>query len=89
MLAMTLHSFPEGMAVGVSFRLQGNPALRQELDLDSMDFLNFIISLHGSTGVDIPETDYMQLGTIEDAVQYIEQKLRGDETGLLARLKHS
>jgi acyl carrier protein len=55
--------------------LQGNTPLRQELDLDSMDFLNFIIALHGSTGVDIPETDYMKLGTIEDAVQYIEQKL--------------
>ena len=55
--------------------LQGNTALRQELDLDSMDFLNFIIALHGSIGVDIPETDYMKLGTIEDAVQYIERKL--------------
>jgi acyl carrier protein len=55
--------------------LQGNTALRQQLDLDSMDFLNFIIALHGSTGVDIPETDYMKLGTVEDAVQYIEHKL--------------
>jgi acyl carrier protein len=55
--------------------LQGNTALRQELDLDSMDFLNFIIALHGSMGVDIPETDYMKLGTIEDAVRYIEHKL--------------
>jgi len=55
--------------------LQGNSALRQELDLDSMDFLNFIIGLHERTGVDIPETDYMKLGTIEDAVQYIDGKL--------------
>jgi acyl carrier protein len=55
--------------------LQGNTALRQELDLDSMDFLNFVIGLHGSTGVDVPETDYMKLGTIEDAVQYIDHKL--------------
>jgi acyl carrier protein len=42
--------------------LQGNTALRQELDLDSMDFLNFVIALHGSVGVDIPETDYMNSG---------------------------
>jgi acyl carrier protein len=55
--------------------LQGNTALRQELDLDSMDFLNFVIALHASVGVDIPETDYMKLGTIEDAVQYIESKV--------------
>jgi hypothetical protein len=40
-----------------------------------MDFLNFIIGLHGSTGVDIPETDYTKLATIEDAVQYIDHKL--------------
>jgi acyl carrier protein len=55
--------------------LQGNTALRQELDLDSMDFLNFVIALHGSVGVDIPETDYTKLGTIEDAVQYLESKV--------------
>jgi acyl carrier protein len=55
--------------------LQGNTALRQELDLDSMDFLNFVIALHRSVGVDIPETDYMKLGTIEDAVQYLESKV--------------
>jgi acyl carrier protein len=55
--------------------LQGNTALRQELDLDSMDFLNFVIALHGSVGVDVPETDYMKLGTIEDAVQYLESKV--------------
>jgi acyl carrier protein len=55
--------------------LQGNTALRQELDLDSMDFLNFVIALHASVGVDIPEADYMKLGTVEDAVQYIESKV--------------
>jgi acyl carrier protein len=55
--------------------LPGNTALRQELDLDSMDFLNFVIALHGSVGVDIPETDYTKLGTIEDAVQYLERKV--------------
>jgi acyl carrier protein len=55
--------------------LQGNTALRQELDLDSMDFLNFVIALHGSVGVDIPETDYTKLGTIEDAIQYLERKV--------------
>jgi acyl carrier protein len=55
--------------------LQDDTALRQELDLDSMDFLNFIIALHGSLGVDIPETDYLKLATIGDAVQYIEHKV--------------
>jgi acyl carrier protein len=53
--------------------LQDNTALRRDLDLDSMDFLNFVIALHGSVGVDIPEADYMKLGTVGDAVQYIER----------------
>ncbi len=31
--------------------------LREELDIDSMDFLNFVIALHEKLGVDIPEAD--------------------------------
>jgi acyl carrier protein len=33
-------------------------ALRHELDIDPMDFLNFVIALHEKLGVDIPEADY-------------------------------
>jgi acyl carrier protein len=55
--------------------LQADTVLRQELDLDSMDFLNFVIALHGSLGVDVPESDYARLGTIEGAVQYLQGKL--------------
>jgi acyl carrier protein len=55
--------------------LQADTVLRQELDLDSMDFLNFVIALHGSLGVDVPESDYAKLGTIEGAVQYLQGKL--------------
>ena len=55
--------------------LQPDAVLRQELDLDSMDFLNFVIALHGSLGVDVPESDYAKLGTIEGAVQYLQGKL--------------
>lgn len=49
--------------------------LRGELDLDSMDFLNFVIALHESLGVDVPETDYGKLGTINGAVQYLSSIL--------------
>lgn len=45
--------------------------LREELDLDSMDFLNFVIALHEKLGVDIPEADYPQLGTLDGAVGYL------------------
>ena len=55
--------------------LHADTVLRQELDLDSMDFLNFVIALHGSLGVDVPESDYVKLGTIDGAVQYLQSKL--------------
>lgn len=53
--------------------IPGDADLREVLDLDSMDFLNFIIALHEQTGVDIPETDYPQLFTLDGAIAYLEQ----------------
>jgi acyl carrier protein len=45
--------------------------LREQLDVDSMDFLNFIIGLHEATGVDIPEVDYPELETLDRCVEYL------------------
>lgn len=44
-------------------------------DIDSMDFLNFIIALHERTGVNIPEADYMRVRTIASALAYLQEKL--------------
>ena len=44
---------------------------RSELDLDSLDFLNLVQSLHDATGVDIPETDYGQVDTIGKLIGYL------------------
>lgn len=52
--------------------------LREELDLDSMDFLNFVIALHEKLGVDIPEADYPQLQSLDGAVGYLAAKRRPD-----------
>jgi acyl carrier protein len=49
--------------------------LRDQLDLDSMDFLNFVVGLHKALGVDIPEADYRKLGTLEACVAYLAAKL--------------
>ena len=54
-------------------RLPGNAVLREELDLDSMDFLNFIAALHDRTGFDIPEADYPKLFTLDGAVAYLRR----------------
>lgn len=50
--------------------------LREALDIDSMDFLNFITAIHHRLGVDVPELDYPKLITIDGAVKYLEAKLK-------------
>lgn len=50
--------------------------LREQLDIDSMDFLNFVIGIHERTGVDIPEADYGSLRTLDDLVDYLGARTR-------------
>jgi acyl carrier protein len=50
--------------------LPGKAQLRDELDLDSMDFLNFIAALHERTKIGIPEADYPKLFTLDGAAGY-------------------
>ncbi len=45
--------------------------LAEQLDIDSMDFLNVIVAIHEQTGVEIPERDYPKLSTLDDAVRYL------------------
>jgi acyl carrier protein len=49
--------------------------LREQLDLDSMDALNFAIGLHDALGVEIPVTDYAKLATLKGAVDYLAAKV--------------
>ena len=46
-------------------------SLRDQLDLDSMDFLNFVLAVHDRLGVEIPEADYPHLATLDGAVAYL------------------
>lgn len=49
---------------------------RDQFEIDSMDFLNFVISLHKATGVDIPEQDYPKLQSLARAVAYLREQIR-------------
>jgi len=51
--------------------LRPDVSLREQVDLDSMDFLNFVIGLAESLGVEVPESDYRQLATLDGAVAYL------------------
>ncbi|HJW04883.1 MAG TPA: acyl carrier protein [Rhodanobacter sp.] len=55
--------------------LVADRALREQVDLDSMDWLNFLIGLHRKLQVDIPEADYARLRTLNDLVEYLGAKL--------------
>jgi acyl carrier protein len=50
--------------------------LREALDIDSMDFLNFVTAIHRRLGVEIPELDYPKLVTLDGAVGYLRAKSR-------------
>lgn len=49
--------------------------LRNQVDLDSMDWLNFLIGLHQRLGVNIPEADYARLVTLDNVLDYLQAKL--------------
>ncbi len=46
-------------------------SFREQLDIDSMDFLNFIIAVHEALHVEIPEADYPKLITLNGCVEYL------------------
>jgi acyl carrier protein len=50
--------------------------LQQALDLDSMDFLNVLIALGRTTGVEIPESDYGRVRTFTACVNYLSGRVR-------------
>ena len=52
-------------------RLKSDRPLRDQLDLDSYDFLNVMIQLSDRLGIDIPEADYPRLVTLEATVDYL------------------
>lgn len=49
--------------------------IRDQVDLDSMDMLNFIIALHKKLQIEIPESDYPKLLTLDDCSEYLSSRL--------------
>jgi len=48
--------------------------LRDQVDLDSMDWLNFLIAVHQRFGVEIAESDYAVLDTLDRICEYVAQR---------------
>jgi acyl carrier protein len=55
--------------------LDGNADLRDTLDIDSMDFLRFVVTLHEKLRVDIPEREYPEIRTLDACIRYLGRKL--------------
>ncbi len=53
----------------------GAADLREAIDLDSMDVLNFFVALHEKLHVDISERDYGQLTTLDGCVGFLREKV--------------
>jgi acyl carrier protein len=62
---------PEADPAAVRFDL----GIRDQLDIDSMDFLNFIIAIDGRLGVAVPEADYSRLPTLDALVDYLVERV--------------
>jgi acyl carrier protein len=56
--------------------LRSDVGFRDQLDLDSMDILNFVVGLHSALGVEIPESDYPKLATLDGCVEYLMAEAR-------------
>lgn len=61
-------------------RLKPDVRFRDQLDIDSMDFLNFVIALHDKLHVEIPESDYPKMTTLNACVNYVAGRTRGTES---------
>ena len=55
--------------------LQADKPLRDQLDLDSMDFLDIVMELRKRHKLQIPEEDYPELATLDSCVNYLEPLL--------------
>jgi acyl carrier protein len=56
--------------------LRGDVPIREQVELDSMDFLDIIMELRKRYGIEVPEDDYMQLATIDSSVTYLEPRMK-------------
>ncbi len=55
--------------------LRGDVRLRDQLDMDSMDFLDIVMELRKRYKVEVPKEDYPRLATLDGCVEYLQPRL--------------
>jgi acyl carrier protein len=61
-------------------KLNDDEDFRDQMELDSMDFLDIVMELRKQYRIQVPEEDYSQLATMESTVRYLEPRLRDVES---------
>ena len=56
--------------------LKSDVNIREQIEMDSMDFLDLIMELRKHYGIEVPEDDYMELATLGGVVAYLEPRMK-------------
>ncbi|MFV2070641.1 MAG: acyl carrier protein, partial [Pirellulales bacterium] len=56
--------------------LEDHASFREQLELDSMDFLDIVMELRKRYRIQIPEDDYLQLASMESTVRFLEPMMK-------------
>lgn len=54
--------------------LDARASFRDQVDIDSIDYLNFVLALEKKLGIKIPEVDYPRLSSLDGCLSYLESK---------------
>jgi acyl carrier protein len=74
-VAAVIRSILAGIAPEADLaRVKPGADLRDELDIDSMDFLRFVVELQTRLGVSVPEKDYPRIRTLDACVAYVAER---------------
>ncbi|NOQ00111.1 MULTISPECIES: acyl carrier protein [Mycolicibacterium] len=55
--------------------IRGHVSLREQVDLDSMDWLNFLVGIHKQLHIAVPEKDYASIRTLDELVRYLDERV--------------
>jgi acyl carrier protein len=56
--------------------LKGDIRIRDQIEMDSMDFLDVVMELRKRYSIVVPEDDYMELATLDSSVAYLEPRMK-------------
>jgi acyl carrier protein len=63
----------EGVAPDIdAATIRPDANLRDDIGLDSLDFLHVVAAVHETTGVDVPERDYPRIATLRLFAEYLD-----------------